>query len=297
MKRIAIVGLLIPAVSALVMTGSGPAQSAADTTPPTLKAPVKSSFTVGQQIQPGYVPDCGEGEPWDLRIGVAQNFTWTGSDASGYVRYDLTQSTGRDGTQDVFSDSRQRSYAAWGENTNQDCGGGNGTVYEWTLTAKDAAGNATTRNIYGGRIRLTQDNNLADLADYATVPRISYGGRWQLASCSCWSHGGVHKTTAKGATATLEIPLPFTQYPPGSANAYTHVGLVMHKGPNRGKFTVYVDGVLKGTVDTYAATNQPRMLVWQTAVGGVGAGSPTITIVNQGTPGRTRIDLDAVLTN
>jgi hypothetical protein len=60
---------------------------------------------------------------------------------------------------------------------------------------------------------------------------------------------------------------------------------------------VYVDGVLKGTVDTYAATSQPRMVVWQTAVGGVGASNPTIKIVNLATPGRPRIDLDAVLTN
>jgi hypothetical protein len=39
------------------------------------------------------------------------------------------------------------------------------------------------------------------------------------------------------------------------------------------------------------------MVVWQTAVGGAGASNPTIKIVNLATPGRPRIDLDAVLTN
>lgn len=135
------------------------------------------------------------------------------------------------------------------------------------------------------------------MADYATQPQIDYNGRWQLATCKCWSQGGVHKTTARGAAATITVDLPHTQYPTGSMNAYSHAGLVMHKGPDRGKFKVYLNGVLKGTVDTYAATNQPRTVVWQTAVDGRYSGTATIKVVNQATSGRSRIDLDAVLTN
>ena len=299
MKRIVSVALVLPFVTGLLFSAIGPAQSAADTTPPTLNAPLKSSFTVGQQIPVGDVPVCGEGESWDLRMGVAENFKWTGSDASGYVRYDLKQSTGVAGTEDVFVGSSQRSHAGVGENTDSWCGGGNYSVYEWTLTAKDAAGNATTRKVYGGRISLTQDNGLTDLAGYATTPQVAYSGTWGTSSCVCWSQGGVHRTTAAGAAATITVDLPHTYggFPVAAQDYKTHVGLVMHKGPGRGKFQVYVDGVLKATVDTYAATNQPRTVVWQGAVGGTGASSPTIKIVNLATPGRPRIDLDAVLTN
>ncbi len=298
MKRTVTVALVLPFLTGLLFSAGGPAQSAIDTTPPTLNAPVKSSFTVGQQIPVGYVPDCGDGESWDLRMGVGENFKWTGSDASGPVRYSLVENTGLDGAVEVFAGSAQTSYAGLGANSNQDCGGGNSTVYEWNLTATDAAGNATTRNIYGGRIRLTQDNNLADLADYANKPQIAYTGAWPLSSCACWSQNGVHKTSAKGAAATIKVALPFSQFPASAVSTnYTHVGLVMHKGPDRGKFQVYVNGVLKGTVDTYAATNQPRMVVWQTALGGASASNSTIKIVNLATPGRPRIDLDAVLTN
>ncbi len=292
-------GLLISSLLLGVALVPAPAHSAADTTPPTLNAPLKSSFTVGRQIPVGTVPFCGDGEPWDLRMMFAENFTWTGSDNSGTVHYDLVQNTGAAGAEDVFQNSSQTSYSGDGLGTNDDqwCGGGSNSIYEWNLTARDAAGNATTRNVYGGRVRLTQDSNLADLAEYATKPQITYTGAWRTSSCACWSHGDVHKATAAGAAATIVVPLPFTQFPAGVSNSYTHVGLVMHKGPDRGKFKVYVNGTLKGTVDTYAATSQPRMVVWQTAVGGVGAGNATIRIVNEATPGRTRVDLDAVLTN
>ena len=73
-----------------------------------------------------------------------------------------------------------------------------------------------------------------------------------------------------------------------------HVALVMAKGPARGKFDVYVDGVKKSTVDTYAATNTNRVIVWDTWMA---AGKHTVKVVNLATTNRPRIDLDAVLTN
>ncbi len=302
MKRTTKIAMMMPLLGGFILSAGTSAQSAEDTTPPTLKAPVKSSFTVGTQVPAGYVPDCGDGEAHDLRVWVGQNFKWRGSDDSGSVRYDLVENTGRDGAVEVFSNSSQTSYGETylGSNTDQGCGGGNGSIYEWNLTARDAAGNTTTRDIYGGRIKLTQDNNLTDLAYYATTPQIDYDGSWQRASCKCWSNGGTHKTSLPGAAASIKVNLPYSPWggsPTEPQDAYSHVGLVMHKGPDRGKFKVYVNGVLKGTVDTYAATNQPRMVVWQTAVQAPASGTATIKIVNEATPGHSRIDLDAVLTN
>jgi hypothetical protein len=69
----------------------------------------------------------------------------------------------------------------------------------------------------------------------------------------------------------------------------------MEKAPNRGKFTLVVDGVNRGTVDTYAASATHRIIVWSGRVSA--AGSHTVRITDQATPGRPRIDLDAVLTN
>lgn len=301
MKRV--VSLAAGVVGAVGLAlGCGPvaAQSATDTTPPTLKAPIKASFVVGSQIDPGVLPDCGDpSHTADLRLWVPETFSWRGSDDSGAVTYDLDELTPN--SEDlVLSDSASRTYSGvLGSNTSQDCGGGNWTIYQWQLTARDGAGNETTKNVYGGRIRLTQegagDDAAADEQGYAVQPTLTYKGAWSHASCACWSAGGVQRTTAKGASASIKVTLPFnygSTLPPEAANV-THVGLVMHKGPGRGAFKVYVNGVLKGTVDTYAATNQPRTVVWQGSV----TGTSTVKIVNVATKGRPRIDLDAVLTN
>jgi hypothetical protein len=199
--------------------------------------------------------------------------------------------TGAAGPETVFANRTRRSYSApVGSNGDQFCGGGNWSIYQWNLTAADPAANTVTNHIYGGRIRLTQDTNFADDADYATQPTIDYTGMWGLSHCKCWSDGVIHKTTAKGATATI-TPQPFGD---SAAPSKHHVGLVMHMGPDRGAFQVYVDGKLRTTVDLYAPTPQPRMIVWQTGLRHYGH---DIRIVNLATPGRPRIDLDAVLTN
>jgi hypothetical protein len=280
------------AVALLAVGTSTTASSAPDVTPPTLNAPVKASFTVGGQLSAGTHPDCYS-DPNEVWAYLPATFKWTGSDASGYVRYSLVQNTGAVGPEDVFTNSTQTSYSGgYSDNSSQDCGGGNWTVYQWDLSASDAAGNTTTKQVYGGRMRLTQDNSLADHDNYAPAAVVSYAGSWQLASCACWSQQGVHKTTAAGASATIGFndSGPFTT----TAPTYPmHVGLIMHTGPDRGKFKVYVAGVLKATVDTYAASSKPRVMVWQTSL----AQKSTIKVVNVGTAGRARIDLDAVVTN
>lgn len=308
LTRAFVIALTAGGLSVALMPSA--AQSADDTTPPTLTAPLKASFTVGRQIPLGverYL-ECGEPStaPWDLLLNVAERFSWSGSDESGPVTYDLVENTPSFGPVDRFLSSTQTSYSGprldptsgqeLGSNVVADCGGPNETVYSWNLTARDAAGNSTTSNIYGGQIRITQDNNLADSVGYAVQPLINYSGSWGLGTCVCWSAGGVHKTSAAGAAATITVPLPYSRFfdpERVEADNTAHVGLVMRTGPNRGAFEVFVNGVSHGIVDTHSRTNRARVVVWETAV----AGPSTIRIVNQATPGRSRIDFDAVLTN
>jgi len=292
LKALAVTASFAAVLGTSVLGLAPAATSAGDTTPPTLTTPAKASFTVGGQIDLGSTPGCGD-DPHDIRVSrVPVEFAWTGSDASDQVRYALTQETGRDGPVEVFSDSTRTSYAAAvGSNADQSCGGGSPSIYQWDVDASDPAGNTVTHQVYGGRIRLTQDTGHTDDAGYATVPTIAYQGRWGTSSCACWSDGGVHRTSVKGASFTIQ-PTPFASFPGDLANH--HVALVMHRGPDRGRFRVYVDGQLRSTVDLRAATSQPRMIVWQTAFRDFGH---TVKVQNLATPGRPRIDLDAVLTN
>ena len=278
------------AVLALLAGAQVGASSAGDTTAPVLRTPAKGAFVTNAQIPLGMPPDCGD-DPHDLRMTVPLTFKWTGSDDSGTVRYSLVQNTGYNGREDVFVDSSQTSYTGSATNTDQFCGGGNHSVYEWNLTGTDPSGNSTTNNIYGGRMRLTQDSNLTDGAGYATQPVIAYQGKWGLSYCACWSDGAVHRTSTRGASVTItpQYAAPFPHY-----STAHHVALVMHRGPDRGRFRISVDGVVRTTVDLYAANARPRVIVWRAAFAEYGH---TIKLENLGTAGRPRIDLDAVLTN
>lgn len=111
----------------------------------------------------------------------------------------------------------------------------------------------------------------------------SYTGTWGVSTCTCWSGGSARRTSAKGARANFTFD--YTGPHP--------VALVMEKAPNRGRAQIYVDGVLRATIDTYSATVKHRSVVW---IGTLKtAGRHTVSVVNMATPGRSRIDVDAVM--
>lgn len=269
-------------VSASVLLAS-PARSAPDSTPPVLHAPAKASFAVGQQLE-ATVPPCYPPDPANLWVNVGETIGWSADDGSP-VTYAMTQETGDEGVVDVWpGQSAQTSLDAFGTNSSQACGGGNHSVSEWVLTATDSAGNSSTATIHGGRLLLTQDGGRSDPTGYpVSRPTLAYQGGWSVARCSCWMGGQVHKTAQRGASALLTF-----SHVDGQP---LHVGLVMHTGPSRGSFKVLLDGRRVGTVDTHAAQDRARVLVWQHALPDSGH---TLRLVSLGTG---RIDLDAVVTN
>ena len=263
-----------------------PAVAASDSTPPVLKTPVKSSFAVGSQISADSWPDCGPYVPGDVWVFAKQVFRWTGSDASGHLRYDVAENPKGEESYDVLVNSTNTSYSPMTTNANQECGGGSWMPASWDVTATDAAGNATTHTVSGGLFRLTQDTNKVDDSGYALPATITYAGPWSRSHCRCWSDKTTRKTTAPGASATIKVRVP-----DGEAS---HVGLVMAEAPDRGSARVYIDGKLTATVHTHASTVKNRMIVWQHALG---RGTHRVKVVNVASKGHPRIDLDAVLTN
>ncbi len=70
------------------------------------------------------------------------------------------------------------------------------------------------------------------------------------------------------------------------------VAVVVERAADRGEVDVYVDGTKRARVDTGAATTAHRMIVWESLLA---PGSHTLRLVAVGTPGRPRVDLDALL--
>jgi len=82
----------------------------------------------------------------------------------------------------------------------------------------------------------------------------------------------------------------------GEEIAYTATGsyfaLITDKGKGRGKAAISVDGKYKKTIDTGAKSNMYRQVVY--SVGFAAVGKHTVRVVNKGTPGRPRINLDGL---
>ena len=147
-----------------------------------------------------------------------------------------------------------------------------GATYRYRVKSTDGAGN-TSGYAYGPAFKpaLTQQ----------TSSGITYSGTWTSASNTYASGGSLKYATAKGASASWT----FT----GAS-----VSWVAYRGPNRGSAQVYIDGVLKTTVNLYSSSYYARQIVYSASWSS--NGTHTIKIICLGTSGHPRIDLDAFVT-
>ncbi|HEY7525753.1 MAG TPA: glycoside hydrolase family 3 N-terminal domain-containing protein [Candidatus Limnocylindria bacterium] len=147
-----------------------------------------------------------------------------------------------------------------------------GIRYRYASSATDGAGNASD-GAFGPsfRARRIQEDDAA----------IRYRGGWHLTADPLASGDGLAASTVAGATATFA----FT----GSSVSWVAV-----RGPARGSAAVYVDGAYAGRVNLHAATRQDRQLVF--ARSWTESGAHRIRVVNLGTSGHPRIDVDAFVT-
>jgi hypothetical protein len=263
-------------VFAALVVGPGTAALAAgDTTPPTLNLPASATFVPGTTIGDSTPPN-SDYNYWTFNIPM--RVTWTATDASGICGYDVAQVPIGAAPHPEVSNSLQTAYQADADDYNGDQGGGSLEVYSWRVTAHDCAGRVVAKQT---RARPTVYQEDGRAYERQTIG-IGYAGSWAASTCSCWSGDGDRNSRIAGAKATITAT-----YTAGQS-----VALVMEKAPNRGAAQVLVDGVQKATVDTYAAATTHRSVVWNYQMP---VGRHTVQIVNAGTAGRPRIDLDAVL--
>ncbi len=192
---------------------------------------------------------------------VPVRFNWSGSDAtSGVARYETS----------IRIDSGLWSAPAAASGTSA-TSNLYGHVYRLAVRAVDMAGNVGAW-AYGPPFRIAGVSQA-----YST---IRYAGTWSTSTSSTW-----WGSTAKSSSRA------------GSTVRYTFTGKsiswVALKAANRGKAQVYVNGVLRATVNLYSATTQSQVLVW-TATYATSA-SRTVTIKVLGTAGRPRVDVDGFI--
>ena len=145
-----------------------------------------------------------------------------------------------------------------------------GHSYRFEVRAKDNAGNVGAW-VVGPAIR-------PYLPQQASTG-ITWKGPWTNGAGTSYSGGSDRFATAAGASATYA----FT----GRSIAW-----VTTLAADHGAARIYLDGILVTTVDTYAAATSFRRVAfaktWSTS------GFHTLRIVVVGTPGRPRVDVDAL---
>jgi hypothetical protein len=159
---------------------------------------------------------------------------------------------------------------------------GAGTTLDLTLS--------NTSKTY--RYRVATRDNTGNLSPFVTGPTfkaisynelssvISYSGTWYYATAISYIGHHSKYATAAGASATATI-------------IGNRVGWLGRKGPTSGTARVYVDGVLKATINMYAATTQIRQLLFTYSWSAIG--THKLKIVVNGTAGHPRVTLDQIL--
>ena len=252
--------------------------AACDTSPPRFTVPLDVSFVVGGQIGTSNADGDEDAFTWS----VPRRLRWGATDdATCPVRYDVEQVyAGMEPDLLIENDTRTHLDVVH-DDYDGSFGGGSLSIEGWNVIARDCAGNVQRS---GGAYPMWvwQEDGFSPFPPHPNQPTISWSGPWTVQT-GAWASGGRQRfTTADGASTRFTARFEVGQ----------HVGLVMAKGPDRGSAAIYVDDVRVGTVDTHAAANDNRRIVFDQRMA---AGTHTLSIVNLGTAGHPRIDVDAYL--
>jgi hypothetical protein len=143
-----------------------------------------------------------------------------------------------------------------------------GKTYRFKVIGEDYDGNTSAAVLTSTYpIKLTQQTT-----------GVTYSGSWSTTSSASYAGGSTRYATKKGASASFKA----------KARLYTFVSTM---GPKRGKARIYVNGVLKATVDLYSASTRYKVQVWSYRA--TTLATRTVKVVLLGTSGRPRVDVDA----
>jgi hypothetical protein len=246
-KRSKIVRRRLDLAAAVARIGRPPAPPPppppTDRTPPTLSGPTQS------------IP-----QAWTLGSTGATPLvvTWNGSDASGIASYRLFVSVNGGSPSEVQLSSASTTSVTFSDLQP-------GSSYQFTVTARDGAGNLASATGPRFTVGLWQESS------------ASYSTGWTLLAWGQDLGGWQASTSSAGATATFS----FT----GRAIAWIAPASTLN-----GQAYLWLDGTYLGYVDGYSSTTTARKIIFSR---NVDYGTHTLRIQAVGTSGRPQVDIDA----
>jgi hypothetical protein len=260
--------------------------SAHDTKPPTLTTPVKARFVVGTRLT--QFRDAQEGNAF---FDVPMRLAWSAVDnADAELNYDVWQYPEGAEPDRIGNFITDTAFDVVASDYDGFFGGAPNVIDRWGVQAYDDAGNSTARTIFGAHLFVRQDDpTLHTIGTEAPTKTrgLTYTGPWSVATCKCFADKSTHHTRKKKSAVAVTVVVPDDE-------TVSRVALVMDQGPTRGSARIAIDGVARGVIDTHADAVVHRGVVW---AGSLRPGTHRLRIVNLATPGRPRIDFDAVIVN
>jgi hypothetical protein len=169
----------------------------------------------------------------DLLKFVTVSASWSGTDDVGISRYDVYERMGTTGAQALVQSSTRVNYSRTGNP---------GATYCYQVFAFDAAGNQ------GAGVErcaaVPHDDRSASIFYAGAVGQVDVSGPFQ---------GTLSVLDGSGESAELSCTC-------------RRIGILARKDPASGKVQVWVDGVLKATVDLYRATTTDKVYVYMTTL-------------------------------
>jgi hypothetical protein len=237
-------------------------------------------FVLGSSIDVAN-PDPSACDLWHLAIPMELRWAAsdTGSGLAGFEVY-VVKSWAEPDTIPLPVDAR--SYRFNAGDYDSTCGDASlDNVYQ--VIAKDNFGGSATSTRAHQYVEVWQEDgtNLAAPFFPSTSLTTARSGVWATSTCLCFDGHKTAYTTQSGASITFTV------------TGARRLALVMPKNTNRGQASISVDGASPTVVDTYAASAQNRVLVWQVEF--PSTSTHKVVVTNNATPGRSRIDVDAVV--
>lgn len=141
--------------------------------------------------------------------------------------------------------------------------------YGFRLTATDCNGSSTVSNLTPFQVQAIPEN----------ASKVTRTGTWARIADSSAVGGSVYRSSKANSSATL-------------TTTASNLALVAPTGPTYGSAKIYVDGVLKTTLNLHTtAAKKPRQEMYK--IGFASAGSHTLKVVVVGTAGHPMVDIDA----
>jgi hypothetical protein len=167
----------------------------------------------------------------DLLKFVTVSASWGGTDDVGISRYDVYERIGTTGSQALVQSSTRVNYSR---------AGSPGTTYCYQVFGFDAAGNQGAGPERCAAV--PHDDRSASILYAGTVDQVDGSGAFQ---------GTLSVLDGAGESAELSCTC-------------RRIGILARRDSASGKAQVWVDGVLKTTVDLYRATATDKVYVYMT---------------------------------